>query len=231
MPSILRVHLRSPLTTALAVLAVGLGVGANTALFSAVRAVLLRPLPYAEPERLVTIWDANEAKGLERQRLAPARVGDWQQAREVFADVAAHDTFDVSLSGLGEPDRVRMTRATANLFSLAGVVPVRGRLLTPDDEGPQAAPVALVSHGLAAPAGRRAHRGPGAAPRPASRGFPDELPVERGLDAEDVEHLEHEPRLAHLQQGFVARRIHRGRHELGRLARGTRLCGAHARIE
>ena len=83
---ILRVHVRSPLTTGLAVLTIGLGVGANTALFSAVRAVLLRPLPYAEPERLVMIWEANEAKGLERQRLAPARVADWQQAREVFSD-------------------------------------------------------------------------------------------------------------------------------------------------
>ena len=132
-------------TTALAVMAIALGVGANTALFSAVRAVLLRPLPYAHADRLVTLWERNPSKVLERQRLPPARYLEFKGQRDIFEDVAAYNFFDQNLTGIGEPDRVRVAMVAGDFFALTGAAALGGRLITPGDAAPDAPAVAVVS--------------------------------------------------------------------------------------
>ena len=132
-------------TTALAVIAIALGVGANTALFSAVRAVLLRPLPYADADRLVTLWERNPSKVLEHQRLPPARYLEFKGQRAIFEDVTAYNFWDWNLTGLGEPDRVQVARVLSNFFTLTGATALRGRLFTPEDATPDMPTVAVVS--------------------------------------------------------------------------------------
>jgi predicted permease len=144
----LRTWKRSRATAALAIVLIGVGIGVNAAIFSAVNAVLVRPLPYAGADGLVVLTERHPAKGLERQRLSPARYLEWQGAREVFADVAAYDTIEQNLTGLGQADRVRVARFTSNLLPLIGVSPLLGRAFTASDERAEAPPVALITEGL-----------------------------------------------------------------------------------
>ena len=130
--------------TAVAILA--LGIGANTAIFSLVSATLLRPLPFPEPERLVMVWDDIHATG------GPARTEptlgdfvDWRDGSSSFDELAAYLTVNYNLTGGGEPERLTGARTTTNLFATLGLQPVLGRTFVPDDEGPSALPVAIIS--------------------------------------------------------------------------------------
>jgi len=132
---------KNPGFTAVAVLTLALGIGANTILFSVVDAVLLRPLPFKEPEKLVVIRGGfNFFSG-----------GDFRDLREqaqTFEAVAATSSGTMNLSGDGDPVRVNSARVSANLFALLGKAPVLGRAFSTEEEQPGAEPVVAISHGL-----------------------------------------------------------------------------------
>jgi putative ABC transport system permease protein len=142
----MRVLIKKPVFTLIAVLTLALGIGANTAIFSVVNAVLLRPLPYADPGRLVMIQETR-GNGNPAQ-VTPANFIDWRAQNSVFEQLAATATRDVNLTGVGEPERVTMTIASANLFDLLGAKPILGRVFRPDEEQVGHAPVTVISHGL-----------------------------------------------------------------------------------
>ncbi len=144
----LRTMARKPAFTAVAVMIIALGMGANTAIFSLVRAVLLRPLPFADPDRLVMVWEDASFIGFPKNTPAPANYLDWKTRNEVFEQMAAVRTRDFNLTGDGEPEKVDAYGATPNFFSVLGVEPALGRALANEDELPQANKVAVISYPL-----------------------------------------------------------------------------------
>jgi putative ABC transport system permease protein len=137
--------------TAVAVFTLALGIGANTALFSIVNAVLLRPLPYHAPEQLVRVWGKNLQKGGQPMTASLPDYLDWRQENQVFEQVAAFSFVGGSGNLVGQSEgaeRVSGLRITANLFPLLGVNVALGRSFLPEDEQAGAAPVILLSHRL-----------------------------------------------------------------------------------
>ena len=135
---------------AVVVLILGLGIGANTAIFSVVRAVLLRPLPFREPGRLVRIYESFREGGDEAQlALAPLTWQRWRESNAVFEDIGAATGASLTLGGGGEaPQYVPAARVSHNFFSVLGVKPVGGRDFQPEDDQPGRPPVVLLGHGL-----------------------------------------------------------------------------------
>jgi putative ABC transport system permease protein len=134
--------------TLIAVLSLSLGIGANTALFSVINAVLLRPLPFAEPDRLVMIWEDATFIGFPQDTPAPGNYADWKAQAQTFADMAARSNRSFNLTGDGEPEKVQAYEITANFFPLLGVQPILGRNFTEAEDQPGANKVAIISHSL-----------------------------------------------------------------------------------
>ncbi len=141
-----RMLIKSPGFTAVAVLTLALGIGANTAIFSITNAVLLRALPYRDAERLVIVWEKNQ--GTEQNTVSPANFFDWQEQNSVFEGMAAFYDYRNSLSGDGEPEEVSGQITTDNLFSVLGVNAMLGRTFTPEDGKPGQNNVVIISYGL-----------------------------------------------------------------------------------
>jgi putative ABC transport system permease protein len=142
-----RMLFKQPGFTAIAALTLGLGIGANITIFSVVNAVLLRPLPYPDADRLVFLWSEAPAQNIRERASAYANVADWREQNKSFEDIAASDPTVVTLTGAAEPEQVMSVRASANLFPLLGVAPMLGRTFTADEERQQAR-VVVLSHGL-----------------------------------------------------------------------------------
>ena len=145
----LRVLVKNPGFTAVAVITLALGIGANTAVFSVVNAVLLTPLPYKDAGRLVVVWDRNPERGWYRNIVSAANFVDWRKQNHVFTQMAAIDpqrTFN--LTGGGEPEEVWGEQVTTNLFSLLGVRPVLGRDFLPEEDKPGGPRVVILSYGV-----------------------------------------------------------------------------------
>ncbi len=135
--------------TAVAVVTLALGIGANTAVFSLVSAVLLKPLPFAEPERLVLLWENfTSAGGPDRVNPAATTVVQWKARSRSFDGIAMMISWTNNLTGEGEPERLMGVRTDTNLFTLLGLRPILGRTFLPDDEGPDASPVVVISERL-----------------------------------------------------------------------------------
>jgi putative ABC transport system permease protein len=132
----------------IAVVSLALGIGANTAIFSLVNAVLLKPLPFAEPERLVMIWEDQSHLGFPRSDAAVANYVDWKSQNQSFEDMAALNWKNFGLTGDGEPERILAHGASANFFPLLGVQPLIGRNFSPDEDKPDSAKVAIIGYGL-----------------------------------------------------------------------------------
>jgi predicted permease len=130
----IRTWLRSPFFTGIAILAMALGIGANTAIFSVVNTILLRPLPYPNAERLVRIWET-EAE-LAKAPITPADFLDWRQQSQSFEQLAAFRSQSFNVTGGQEPERIRGARVSANFFLLLGVQPALGRSFTEDEDQP-----------------------------------------------------------------------------------------------
>jgi len=140
-----RVLAKRPGITFIAVLTLALGVGANTAIFSVVDAVLLRPLPYQQPDRLVFLSETSSH--VPDMSISMANFNDWRAMNTVFESMAPYNFQPVVLTGQGEAERLQMRQITADLLPTLGVQPVLGRGLTPDDDKVGAAPVVLLSDG------------------------------------------------------------------------------------
>ncbi|HKQ72340.1 MAG TPA: ABC transporter permease [Blastocatellia bacterium] len=135
---------RNPGFAFVAVLTLGLGIGANTAIFSVVNAVFLKPLPYPDPQRLV--WVAVTRQGEEMN--GAADYIRFQEQSQTFDHLAAYISEQTYLTGRGEPERLDSVMATATLFPALGVAPQLGRAFTPEEDRPGGAPVVILSHAL-----------------------------------------------------------------------------------
>ena len=134
---------KSPGFTAVVLITLALGIGANTSIFSVVNAVLLRPLPYLHPNRLVFL--AESSKQVPDMSISMADFDDWRTMNSVFESTVAYQTENVTLTGQGQAEELRMRRVTAGLFPTLGVRPILGRPLGPDDDKVGAPPVVLLS--------------------------------------------------------------------------------------
>src|SRR5262245_26728332 len=134
--------------TIVAILTLGLGIGANTAIFSVVNAVLFKPLQFRDPERLVMLWEEASFAGFPRNTPAPANYIDWKNQTRSFVDMAAINERSFNLTGDAEPERVTANGATANFFPLLGIQPVLGRDFSSEDDQPGAHKVVILSYPL-----------------------------------------------------------------------------------
>jgi putative ABC transport system permease protein len=154
---------KAPAFTAIAVLTLALGLGINTAIFSAVNAVMLRPLPYPQPDRLVSLWEENtqpvdqgfsirgtqtgRAGGSQRTTVAVANIADYVRSG-AFEDLASYDAAAVNLTGIGTPERIAGEQVSWNFFSVLRVSPARGRDFLPQEDQPGANLAAIVTDGF-----------------------------------------------------------------------------------
>ena len=139
---------RNPGFSAIAIATLALGIGVNTAMFSAVDAVLIRPLPYTDADRLVMIWDsATRTDGESKFFSTPAEWHEWRRHNTVFTDIAASEPGDAALSGDGEPEELPARRVSASFWSVLGAQPLLGRVFT-EEEDAQGVRVVVISHGL-----------------------------------------------------------------------------------
>jgi predicted permease len=134
--------------TLVAVLTLALGIGANTAIFSLVNAVLLKPLPFADAERLVMVWEDASSIGFPKNTPAPANYVDWKTQANSFEDMGALQTVSYNLTGAGEPQKLNGQAVTSNIFQLLGTAPALGRTFTADEEKPGSERVVILSHSL-----------------------------------------------------------------------------------
>src|SRR4029078_2594670 len=137
---------RNPGFACVAVLTLALGIGANAAIFSVGNAVLLRPLPWGEPDRTVMIWSRWTA--FDKTWVSDGEVNDYRRESHTLADVAAWSDGQVNLTGDGEPERVAAGNVTANLFGVLGSAPVKGRVFTPQEDVPNGPGVVVMGYGL-----------------------------------------------------------------------------------
>jgi predicted permease len=140
--------LKRPGFTVIALITLALGIGANTAIFSVVNAVLLRPLPFQKPEELVIVWEDATFAGFPHNTPAPANYVDWKTQNQSFVDMAASNETSFNLTGDGEPERVSAYAVSANFFPLLGVQPLLGRSFTPEEDRPGGSKAVVLSYGL-----------------------------------------------------------------------------------
>lgn len=133
--------------TATALIALALAIGANTAMFTVVDAVLLRPLPFEDPDRLVMVWEDSSHVGFPRNTPAPANWVDWRKQNTVFTDIAASRGASYNLTGDGAPERVIGSRFSGNFWQIVGAKPLIGRTYTVEEDQ-SAARVAVISYTL-----------------------------------------------------------------------------------
>jgi putative ABC transport system permease protein len=144
----LRMLARQPGVTFVAVLTLALGIGANTAIFSAVNAIVLRPLPYDDPDRLVTVWEKRQAEGVLDNVVSPADFLDWARMNSTFESMAAMTTTVADLTGSGEPERLSVGVVSPPFFDLLRVRPALGRAFSPDEAFVGKPRVVLLTHKL-----------------------------------------------------------------------------------
>ncbi len=142
----LRMLAKNPGFTAVAVLTLALGIGANTAIFSVVNGVLLRPLPYPEPDRLARIYERSAQ--FNEMSVSYPNFLDWERMNRSFAGMAAYRGESFNFADTGQPEYIPGAMVTANFFSVLDVKPLQGRTFTPDEDRRGANPVAMVSDGL-----------------------------------------------------------------------------------
>ena len=146
----LRALRRSPAFTVSVVVTLALGIGANTAIFSVVNGVILRPLPYAEPDRLVMVWEENPAMdyGVRYIPTSPGNFTDFRADTGVFSDAGAFRYRSATVGGEGDAEQLWGAELTPSMFTTLQVQPVMGRTFTRDEELPGKPGVVLLSHGL-----------------------------------------------------------------------------------
>src|SRR5688572_26297304 len=142
----------NPGFTITVILTLMLGIGANTVFFSVIKAVLLAPLPYPEPDRLVMVWQRNSQKGLSQERVTPANFADWRAQNQVFEHMGFYPAWGGAqtfrIVGKDRPERVAGAYVSSGLFRALGVEPILGRAFVPEDDQRQGNQAAILSYAL-----------------------------------------------------------------------------------
>jgi putative ABC transport system permease protein len=139
---------KNPAFSIVAVLTLALGIGANTAIFSVVNTVLLKPLPFKDSTRLVIVWETDREKGRQRDQVSSGNFADWQNQNQAFEDSAAYFNWTNNLTGLDYPERLKSALVTGSFFQTLGANAALGRTLHPDDAQADRDSVAVLSDGL-----------------------------------------------------------------------------------
>ena len=139
---------KRPGFTLIAVLTLAIGIGANSAIFSAVNALLLKPLPFHELDRVVAIWDKSPSRGYDHNEVTFANYLDWQAQSQSFEQLALYRWWSVNLAGIDPPERARGFLVTANYLDALGMKPIIGRNFLPEENQPGKDAVAIISHSL-----------------------------------------------------------------------------------
>src|SRR5690348_360223 len=139
---------KSPLSTAVIVLALALGIGANTSMFVSVNSILLRPFPYPRLNRIVTVWETMPRLRLDRAGLTPANFADFQARNRSFERLSAYQPWTVNVLGADRPERVEAFRVTPGFFEIFGMKPALGRTFTDEEVKSGNDRVAVLSDGL-----------------------------------------------------------------------------------
>jgi putative ABC transport system permease protein len=218
----------NPGFAAIVVLTLGLAIGVNTTIFSVVHGVLLRPLAYAEPDRLAGLWESNAAQGLERSEVSAATYIDWRERTRAFERIGLFRYRGFTLTGDGQAERVSSVDVSPALLQLLGVPPLHGRLFTDEDERPGHQRQVVLSYGTWM---RRFGGDPGAVGRTlqldeAAHTIVAVMPRDFRLPATDPDVEMWSP--LSLDLGALASRPHRMFHAIGRLAPGATLEQARA---
>jgi putative ABC transport system permease protein len=143
-----RILLKRPGFTATVVLVLALGIGTNSALFSVVNAVLLRPVPWKDPERIVSVWETNSRSGENRVLVSAANYLEWREQSKVFEYVAGWRFLYLNLTGRGDAERLQGLTVSPTYFPLLAVKAALGRTFVPEEEQPGHDKVVVLSHGL-----------------------------------------------------------------------------------
>jgi putative ABC transport system permease protein len=143
-----RVLVKSPAFTLVALIALALGIGANTAIFSVVNAVLLRALPYRQADQLVVVWEHNRTGTHEHNTVAPRNFLEWQEQAQSFEGMAVFFDAPLNLTGAGDPVEISAQVATVNLFTVLGADALLGRTFTPEDSEPGRGGVVVLTYGF-----------------------------------------------------------------------------------
>src|SRR5436309_492171 len=144
----LRILAKSPGLSAVIVLSLAIGIGANTAIFSVVDALLLRPLPYPEPDRLAVLWLRSPGINIPQDWPSPGQYLDIQNENRSFEELSIARGDEFNLTGRAEPERLMGLRTSSSLFHLLGAKPLFGRLLMPEDDRPGQPRVAVLTHAV-----------------------------------------------------------------------------------
>ncbi|QQS47467.1 MAG: ABC transporter permease [Acidobacteriota bacterium] len=143
-----RLFIKKPGFTLIAVLTLALGIGANTAIFSIINTVLLSPLPYSEPERLMMVWEHNLPRSRTMNVVNPGNFMDWQKQSGSFEEMAGMYDSLINLTGNGDPEELPIQYVTPNMLSMLGVRPLYGRTFVPEDGKPDSDSVIVLGYGL-----------------------------------------------------------------------------------
>src|SRR5580692_12586178 len=137
---------RSPMFALVAIVSLAIGIGANSAIFSVVNALLLRPLPYPEPDRLAVLWLRSPGINIPQDWPSPGEFIDIQTQNHSFDEMSISHGETGTLLGLDQPERVEMLSTSSALFHMLGAKPLYGRLLQPQDDKPGSAAVVVLSY-------------------------------------------------------------------------------------
>jgi putative ABC transport system permease protein len=140
--------IKRPAFTLVAAITLALGIGANSAIFSSVYALLLKPLPFPELNRVVAVWDSVPSRGVKRNEVALANYLDWRAQNQSFEQLGLYRWWSANLTGIDPPERIQGFLVTANFLDTLGVKPVMGRGFTAEENDPGKDAVAIITHSL-----------------------------------------------------------------------------------
>jgi putative ABC transport system permease protein len=140
--------LKHPGFTAIAIVTLAVGIGANSAVFSVVNSLLIKPLPFPELDRVVAVWEKQPSQGVERNEASMANYLDWRAQNQTFEQMALYRWWSTNLTGTDSPERVQGFQVTSNFLDVLGVKPAIGRGFSADEDQPGKDAVAILSHGL-----------------------------------------------------------------------------------
>jgi putative ABC transport system permease protein len=143
-----RILLKNPFYTAMTLMTLALGIGANTVIFSAVNAILIRPMPYANPSQVVYLWNTEPERGLDLETISLPDFQDYRDQTQTLDQIAALFDSQFNIAVNGEPEQVAGSRLTANLLPMLGTKPLYGRIFLPEEEQPGKHRVVILSHRL-----------------------------------------------------------------------------------